>query len=288
MKGNRLGRGLEALIRPQDELSTSTSPGVYKIPIDKIVTNPNQPRKYFNEEALEELAASIREKGVLTPITVQAREDGFFLIAGERRWRAAQMAKLKTIPGYVVEVNSEADLMEMSLAENIQRENLNPIEEAEGYAFLHSNFGLKQQDIARSVGKKRVTVTNALRLLNLPSEIRKSLRQGDISAGHGRALLMAKTTAKQLSLWRRIRQEGLSVRQTEALAAGKSPTKPKSPRKSSAPNPAFQVVESQLRDVLGTKVKVKSGKGQGTIEISWYSEEDLDRLVELLQSISEK
>ncbi len=287
MKGNRLGRGLEALIRPQDELSAATGPGVYKIPIDEIMTNPNQPRKYFNEETLQELAASIMEKGVLTPITVQARDDGFLLIAGERRWRAARIAKLKTIPGYVVEVASDADLLEMSLTENIQRENLNPIEEAEAYAFLHSNFGLKQNDIAKSVGKKRVTVTNALRLLNLPSEIRKSLRQGEISAGHGRALLMAKTSRKQLALWRRIIDEGLSVRQAESLAAEKKTAKTAKPRKQ-PDNPVFRFVEGQLRDVLGTKVRVKTGKGQGTIEISWYSEDDLNRLIELFQTLREK
>lgn len=283
MNANRLGRGLEALIRPVDELESGQRPGVFEIPLENIVPNPHQPRKDFDNEMLEELAASIKEKGLLTPITVHALNDHYVLIAGERRWRAAKRVGLKKIPGYVVEPKSDSDMMEMALIENIQRENLNSIEEAEGYAFLNSRFGLQQEKIAQAVGKKRVTISNALRLLNLPSEIKESLRQGEITAGHGRAILMTKTTRGRLKLWKSIIHDGLSVRQAEALASDNPELKAKKAN-AKAPSAQFRNLEDQLISTLGTKVKIKGSRGKGTIEISYYSDDDLERIIDIIQS----
>ena len=179
MSSNRLGRGLEALIIPREETS---SIGTLKINVNNISPNPHQPRQQFDETALQELVASIKEKGILTPITVRDDAGNYILIAGERRLRAAKLAGLVDIPAYVIEVENDAEMMEMALIENIQRENLNPIEEAEAFAVLNSKYGLSQEAVAISVGKKRVTITNSLRLLNLPSEIKESIKMGEISA----------------------------------------------------------------------------------------------------------
>lgn len=285
MTVNRLGRGLEALIRPVDELEKGASPGVLEIPLASIIPNPHQPRQEFDEETMGELADSIREKGVLTPITVQLKDGQYILIAGERRYRASKMVGLTTIPGYVVHVKSDADIMEMALVENIQRENLNAIEEAEAYAFLNSQFNLTQEKIAKAVGKKRVTISNSLRLLNLPTEIRQSLRKGEISAGHGRAILMLKTPREQLKLWAVINRQGLSVRQAEELAAAAKTVNATAP-KGRRVNPTIQSLENELISLLGTKVRVKARAGKGSIEIFWFSEDDLERLLELLRSLN--
>ncbi len=282
MTANRLGRGLEALIRPADELDSTQKPGVFEIPVDNIVPNPHQPRQEFDDEALEELALSIREKGILTPITVQAMDDHYVLVAGERRLRASKKLGLSKIPGYIVEPKSDADMMEMALIENIQRENLNPLEEAEAYAYLNSEFGLSQEKIAKAVGKKRVTISNALRLLNLPSEIKQSLRDGDITAGHGRAILMAKTTRAMLKIWNDVIQNGLSVRQAETRAST-SKTK-KTTHKTNIRIQAFGSIEDELIRHLGTKVKIKGTGNKGHIEISYFSDEDLERIIEIIQS----
>ncbi|RMF09389.1 MAG: ParB/RepB/Spo0J family partition protein [Candidatus Neomarinimicrobiota bacterium] len=286
MTANRLGRGLEALIRPQEDIVTGHKPGVLSIPLDQIHANPFQPRQEFDEAGLEELANSIREKGVLTPVTVQEQDSGGFrLVAGERRCRAARLAGLTEVPAYVVEVSSEAEMMEMALIENIQRQDLNPLEEAEAYAVLHSKFDLSQEAIARAVGKNRTTITNALRLLNLPPRIRTSLQKGEISAGHGRAILQMKTPRAMEKLWRTICQKALSVRQAEALARDWSA--PRKAGKSSRPavSPEVQAIENDLISRLGTKVRLKSGRKGGVIEISYFSDEELDRLLDLLRSL---
>jgi len=202
MAAKRLGRGLEALIHGPEKADLGR-PGVTEMPIENIVANPLQPRKDgLDEKSLEELIASIKQKGVITPITVQQDEDNFILIAGERRLRASKLAGLKHIPGYVVTISDESEMMEIALIENIQRENLNPIDEAEGYAILQSKFNRSQSDIANAVGKKRVTISNALRLLKLPSDIKNSLRDRKVSAGHGRAILMMKTAAGMMKLYK--------------------------------------------------------------------------------------
>ncbi len=285
MSANRLGRGLEALIRPQEDSGAGAKPGVVKLPLKLIDSNPFQPRKNFDETGIEELSASIREKGILTPVTVQALDSRFILIAGERRCRAARMAGLTDIPAYVVEVAGEADLMEMALIENIQREDLNPVEEAEGYAVLHSKFDLSQEKIAKAVGKSRVSVTNALRLLNLPPKIRASLKTGEITAGHGRAILMVKTPRAMEKLWELIRTQDLSVRKAEQLARDWQAARSKKPKAKAPANPALKAVENDLITYLGTKVKLKPGKKGGVIEISYFSDEDLERLIELFRSL---
>jgi len=283
----RLGRGLEALIRPLEPAEPAPGAGVVPLPLKSIKVNPHQPRKSgFDERSLEELANSIRSKGVVTPVTVRQEGSDYILIAGERRWRAAQLAGLKEIPAYIIEVTNEAEMVEMALIENLQRENLNPLEEAEAYALLQSKFNLSQQAIAKAVGKNRVTVTNALRLLKLPSEIKQSLRGGTLSAGHGRALLALKTKSAMLKLWRRILHEDLSVRAVEALASKKTSTSTSSPaQKRSSVSPAVRRIEDELVTLLGTKVKLKPHGKQGTIVINYYSAEDLERILELLRSL---
>ena len=286
MATKRLGKGLEALIQ-----GTSNKPplesGVMPIPINNIVTNPLQPRKDgLDKKSLQELIASIRKKGVITPITVKKDNDQFILIAGERRVRASKHAGLKEIPGYIVSISDESELMEIALIENIQRENLNPIDEAEGFAVLQSKYNHSQDSIAKAVGKKRVTVSNALRLLKLPRNIINSLRSQTISAGHGRAILMMKTSRGMNRLFDLIVSKNLSVRAAEAIAKGKSTKKvsvtSKKIRKSSSP---LKMIEDELITILGTKVEIHHLKKGGDIEIHFFSDDDFDRILDLLRSI---
>ena len=279
MSSNRLGKGLEALIRPREDAS---SPGTFKINISNISPNPNQPRQHFNEDALQELVSSIKEKGILTPITVWEKGGDYSLIAGERRVRAAKLAGLVEIPAYVIEVANDAEMMEMALIENIQRENLNSIEEAEAYAVLNSKYGLSQDSIAKSVGKKRVTVANSLRLLNLPLEIKDSIKTGEISAGHGRAILMMKTTQEMVKIWQQIIQNNLSVRGAESLA--NTATIKKSKDKPIKKEIDFRIkqLENKLISHLGTKVKLTYHKGSGKIVVNYFSDDDFERIFSIL------
>ena len=286
MAAKRLGRGLEALIHGPEKADLG-HPGVTDIPIEIIVANPLQPRKDgLDEKSLEELIASIKQKGVITPITVQQDKENFILIAGERRLRASKLAGLKRIPGYVVTISDESEMMEIALIENIQRENLNPIDEAEGYAILQNKFNRSQSAIASAVGKKRVTISNALRLLKLPSDIKNSLCDRKISAGHGRAILGMKTTAGMMKLYKMIIEKDLSVRAAEEIAKGKSTKKSKhTSRKSLGTNSQIRSVENELISVLGTKVRLHYSKKGGKIEIQYFSDDDLDRVLDLLRSI---
>ncbi len=279
MSSNRLGKGLEALIRPRED---SISAGTYKININNIAPNPNQPRQNFDEDALQELVASIKQKGILTPITVWENEGNFILIAGERRLRAAKLAGLMEIPAYVIEVKNDADMMEMALIENIQRENLNSIEEAEAYAVLNSKFGLSQEAVAKSVGKKRVTVTNSLRLLNLPIEIKESIRIGEISAGHGRAILMMKTTQAMVKMWQHIINKNLSVRGAETLAKSGIDQKSEVSLRKKEIDPRIKHLENELISALGTKVKLTYHKGSGKIIVNYFSDDDFERIYSIL------
>jgi ParB family chromosome partitioning protein len=283
----RLGKGLEALIRPYEETQAQAPTGVTDIALSKIKANPNQPRKDgLDNTSLEELVASIKEKGVITPITVQEVDKGFMLVAGERRWRAAKLAGLKKIPAYLIKVADDAELMEMSLIENIQRENLNSIEEAEAYEVLQSEFNLNQTSIAKAVGKKRVTISNSLRLLNLPAEIKASLRKGEISAGHGRAVLAMKTQATQKKLWQRILNEKLSVRAAEDIVKGKPAPKPKPKKKKiRKTTAAVRTLENELITLMGTKVRINHKGSEGTIEIEYFSDDDFERVMDLLRTI---
>ena len=293
MSVNRLGKGLEALIRPEAEQKkkpakkpTIAKPGVTEIPLKDIRPNPNQPRRDFDESALEELAASIKEKGIVTPVTVREVEGGYELVAGERRWRASKKRKLKTIPAYVIAVKDDAEMMEIALIENIQREDLNSLEESEAYAVLNSKFEMSHEAIAKAVGKKRVTISNSLRLLKLPPDIRKSLRKGDISAGHARAILQAKTGPAMHKIWKAILKQDLSVRGAEALV--KAATEPPKKKKIifTKKSPQVQALENQLIEVLGTKVELKPRKKGGAIEIFYFSDDDLERILDLINSIS--
>ena len=224
MSNKRLGKGLEALIQPYSAEKIPDHHGVDKISIRSIKPNPHQPRQKFDETSLEELTASIKEKGILTPITVQKEGNQFILIAGERRLRASRKAGLKKIPVYIIDVADDAEMIEMALIENIQRENLNPIEEAEAYIYLNNRFKLSQEKIAKSVGKKRATISNSLRLLTLPREIKESIRNGRLSAGHGRAILMMKTHNSMIGLWKKIIKGKMSVRAAEDWAKEKTLT----------------------------------------------------------------
>ena len=286
MSNKRLGKGLEALIQPYSAEKIPEHHGVDKISIRSIKPNPYQPRQNFDETSLEELTASIKEKGILTPITVRKVGNQFILIAGERRLRASKKSGLKKIPAYIINVADDAEMVEMALIENIQRENLNPIEEAEAYNYLNNRFKLTQRKIAKSVGKKRVTISNSLRLLTLPREIKESIRNGRLSAGHGRAILMMKTHNSMIGLWKKIIKGKMSVRAAEDWAKEKTlkklELKKKVIRKVS---PQIKRLEDELISILGTKVRIIYKKGSGSIEVSYFSDDDLERITEMIRSL---
>lgn len=283
------GRGITALINSEvDSLATvSTSDLVVEIDINKIEPNPNQPRKRFEENALESLAQSIEECGVIQPIIVRKKDDYYELIAGERRWRASKIAGLKKIPSIVREMKEQA-LFEVALIENLQREDLNAIEEASGYKRLSEEFGLSQDNIAKRVAKSRSAVANAMRLLNLDARVQNFVMEGKLSGGHARTLLSLENGDEQFELAERILEEGLSVRQVESLVKYRlEHTNNKKPDKSEKlekfNTECFERVETDLKSILGTKVKVKNKQNKGKIEIEFYSDEDLDRLLGLIK-----
>ena len=295
-KKSVLGRGLNALI-PKGPRIESTgeerSPvdlgKVASIEIAKVRPNPFQPRSDFDESALDELKRSIQEKGVIQPITVRRVSDGYQIIAGERRLRAAQLARMKEIPAYVIDVPSDEDMLELALIENIQREHLNPMEIATAYQRLLDECHLTQEDVAQKVGKDRTTVTNFLRLLKLPAKIQDGLRKNKISMGHARALVNVPGEKAQLRIFEKIVHEGLSVRKVEDLARGSSGTKAatgtRKGRDIGSTPAGIQSVEEQLRQTLGTKVMVRTkGGGRGEIIVEFYSLDEFDRLLELLSS----
>ncbi len=274
-----LGKGLDALI-PGGE--SPASGGVQYVPIEAIRPNPRQPRSYLDETKLEELAQSIREHGVIQPLVVtQSAEAGqYILIAGERRWRAAQRAGLQRVPVILREA-SDQQRLELALIENLQRDDLNPLETAEAYRQLHEEFGLSHEAIAQRVGKSRVAVSNALRLLKLPEEVKAALQQGRISEGHARALLGLPTPEAQVAALQQVLKQGLTVRQTEALVrrlTGQGGRR--RPKSSASPQPPeLRDLEERLQSRLGTKVRVRGGPEQGTIVIHYYSAEELDALL---------
>ena len=282
MSSKSLGKGINAIINPKAKKATS-APGVSKISLKYIKPNPDQPRRDFNEKLLEDLCNSIKEKGIITPITVRERDGSYEIIAGERRWRAAKKAKLRSVPAYVININNASEMMEVALIENIQRESLNPIEEAEGYAILNSQHDLSHDDIAKTIGKKRTTVSNSLRLLKLPPDIRKSIRNGKISAGHGRAILQKKSIPAMESLWKKIINDSLSVRAAESLVKPKPKTKVV--KKLKIHKGPILAIENQLVEIFGTKVQLKPAQIGGAIEITYFSDDDLERIIDLLQSL---
>lgn len=268
-----LGRGLQALIPPGKE-----ERGAIEIPLAEILPSPFQPRKYFDDNKLDELTTSIRSHGVLSPVVVRQTPSGYELVAGERRLRAAKRAGLDRIPAVVREV-SNAGMLELALIENLQREDLNPIEEAEVYRRLIEEFNLTQEEVAGRVGRDRTSITNTLRLLKLPPEIRQDLIEGALSAGHARALLALERQTLQLKVREEIIRRGLSVRGTELLVK-RLKAAPHLPRKIPRPVPQLSALEESLRQALATKVRIIRRGRRGRIEIEFYSEDDLDRLVE--------
>ena len=281
-----LGGGLSNLFGDDAAANLEESAGnITKIPLTKIERNPDQPRKKFDQQALEELAESIRLHGVITPITVRrAEKQGYYqIIAGERRWRAARLAGLKEIPAMLLEAG-EGEVMELALIENLQRQDLNPIEEAEGYEQLMQRFGLTQEEVASRVVKSRSAVANALRLLGLPDEVRTMVAEGKLSGGHARAVLSVADESKRVDAAKQM--AGLSVRQAEALAKrlNKKPaTKPQPPADFSVDYVAD--VEKELESVLGRKISIQQGKNSGQLTLEYYGADDLERLIEALRGL---
>ena len=274
-----LGKGLGALIpeKPSPELEGKKS--FHSCGIEEVQPNPFQPRKTFDDLHLQELAESIREKGILQPLVVRRKGESYELIAGERRWRAAQKAGVKEVPIVIKEI-PDSEILELSLIENIQRENLNPIEEGEAFKRLIDQFHLTQEEVSKKVGKDRTTVTNAVRLLKLPPEIRQSLADGTISTGHARAFLSLDGPEKQRLALKKVLQAGLSVRQTESLVKRLRSRSPSTPARGSS---EWVAIEEDLQRALGTKVRIVGKRKRGRIEIAFYSPEELDRIIELLQ-----
>jgi ParB family transcriptional regulator, chromosome partitioning protein len=274
-----LGRGLNALLGTSD--LDSDADQFREIDIDRILPNSHQPRKNFDEGSLNELADSIREHGVVQPVVVRVLEDGFFqLVAGERRWRAAQRAGLLRIPAVIRETSEHATL-EIALIENLQREDLNPIEEAQAYDRLIAEFGMTQEEVARRVGKNRTTVSNMLRLLRLPPEVQQWLRENRLTTGHAKALLSLSDLDAILDSARRIIQGEFSVRQAEMLVSRYAmPAKEASGNGSPVVDPNVKAAIHALEQVLGTKVTVQESGGKGKIEIHFFSFEEMNRLYE--------
>ena len=273
-----LGKGLGALIPDLSALNDKERKaiGIIEVELDKIVPNEYQPRKFFNDEKLKELAASIKEQGVIQPIIVHKAGSGYQLIAGERRWRASRLAGLKTVPALVKEA-SKRELLEMALIENIQREDLNPLEAAEAYKRLQDEFKLTQDALSKRVGKERSTVTNFLRLLGLPKEVKNDITTGALSMGHAKALLSIERVRDQIQAAALIVKKGLSVRETEALVARlKNPPKEKKAKLGNE----LKSVEEMLRKALGTKVSIVSTSKGGRVVIEYYSVDELDRIIE--------
>jgi ParB family chromosome partitioning protein len=291
-----LGRGLNALIPKEPKMETAAASrrpqdmgAIASLPIAAIRPNPFQPRTDFDQASLDELKRSIKEKGIVQPITVRKFEEGYQIIAGERRLRAAQLARLSEIPAYILDISTDEEMLELALIENIQREHLNPIEVAIGYRRLMDECHLSQEDVGQKVGKDRSTVTNFLRLLKLPEKVQAGLRKGKITMGHARALVNLPSDKTQIRVFEKIVHEGLSVRKVEDIvrgASGKSGGKAKK-TDGGAEQSGIQSIEEQLRQALGTKVSVRAkGRGKGDIVIEFYTLDEFDRLLEILTSAS--
>ncbi len=278
MSKRGLGKGLSALIPGAGQEFTGSEP--QEIAIDLISPNPNQPRTAIDEQQIEELADSLRKVGILQPIVVRPHAEGYQIIAGERRWRAARVAGLEKVPVRIMAC-SETEALALALIENLQREDLNPIEEARGYRQLLTEFQMTQAELADKVSKSRSAVTNALRLLDLPEEVQEMVYDGRLSAGHARAILSVPGEEGRISLAQKVVQSGLSVRETENLArlvaAGQSPREPRPPMPR-----AFKLVARRLRRMLGSPVRVKQASGKCKIEIEFHDEQDLERITRIL------
>ena len=298
VKRNGLGKGLDSLIPNKTEKTVKTekkpeqkneesqnSSGEILVKINQVEPNREQPRKEFDEDSLMELADSIKQFGILQPLLVQKRKDYYEIIAGERRWRAAKIAGIKEVP-IIIRDYTDQEIVEISLIENIQRENLNPIEEAMAYKRLLEEFHLKQDEVAERVSKSRTAVTNSMRLLKLSPRVQQMIVDDMISTGHARALLAIDDEEQQYQLANRIFDEKLSVRETEKLV--KALKNPKKEVKKQKPEHTFVYddIEEQMKNIIGTKVSVNpKANGKGKIEIEYYSEEELERIYDLIMTI---
>ena len=289
-----LGRGLDALISTDDELHTSGSSSISEVPVSKIKANPNQPRREFAAEALNELAESIRQIGIIQPITLRKMDDGTYqIIAGERRWRASQMAGLSSIPAYIRTADDE-NMMQMALVENIQREDLNAIEIALAYQNLIEQYDLTQEKLSEKVGKNRATIANFLRLLKLPAQVQMALQNKEMDQGHARALLGLSKPSLQVKLFNEIKEKGYSVRQVEEMVKqlnnGETLTSGRhklSDKTAKLLPEEYAELRNRLSDVFSSKVQMTCNQqGKGKITIPFDSEEDLERIISMLDRIN--
>jgi len=284
MNRKALGRGLGALLSSDSTIDLGAEPA--EVEIDSIVPGPMQPRTHFDESSLESLADSIRTHGIVQPLLVRRRDAGYELIAGERRWRAAKLAGISRVPVVIREVPDD-NLLEIALIENIQRENLNPIEEAQAYKKLIETVGLTQESLATRVGRDRSYITNYLRLLRLPDDVQQLVKEGRLSTGHARALLALDQVDLQRRLARQIIDGGLSVRATEQLVQKATEEKPARRSAPQAVDPNIKAAETKLRRALSTQVKIlQAADGRGRVEISFFNTQDLDRIYNLLMTPS--
>lgn len=276
MNKRGLGKGLEALIPTE----VKSSENVREIDVKEIKANDNQPRKRFSQESLDELAQSMKEHGVLQPLILRKKKDFYEIVAGERRWRAAVKAGINKIPAVVREI-SDAEAMEIALIENLQREDLNPLEEAIAYKRLMEEFKMTQVELSKRVGKSRSQIANTVRLLNLDEAILEMISDNKLTAGHGRALLSVEDKKEQIQLANKIIEGDLSVRQVEEMTKKKAVEK-QNKREAREINPVFVEITERLQRALGTKVRVKGSEKRGKIEVEFYSEDELERLLEIL------
>ena len=280
-KKSALGRGVSVLI-PEYNTPEEDASGVVELKLVDVEPNREQPRKRFDREKLEALTESVRTHGVIQPILVVKKGETYEIVAGERRWRAAKAAGLKVIPAIVRDYD-RIKVMEVALIENLQREDLNPVEEAQGYKSLMQQFSMTQEQISERVGKSRSAVANALRLLNLPEEVLALVEAGTLSGGHAKAILGLQNQGDQMAVAQLVIEKGLSVRQVEQLIKNKEKPKKTAPKTSAEVRMAVRDLERELSSCVGTKVKIKDNKGKGRIEISYYSHEELERLMEYLK-----
>lgn len=300
--GKGLGKGLDALIQESSARKNAKTEVEKQVVIEKVIKkeevmvkisevepNRNQPRKNFDEDALLELSESIKQFGIIQPLVVQKRKDYYEIIAGERRWRAAKMAGLKEVP-VIIKDYTDQEIVEISLIENIQREDLNPIEEAQAFKRLLTEFHLKQDEVAEKVSKSRTAVTNSMRLLKLDERVQQMVIDDMLSTGHARALLTTDDKEQQYSLANKIFEEKMSVREVEHMMQALQKPKTEKKRKEEVPNKfIYEDVEEKLKNILGTKVSVNHKKNnKGKIEIEYYSNEELERLLELFETIHEQ